>query len=130
MKEPPSPDSVDSPLVLVVDDDAMTLFIVASFLRNEGYQVETVSTVKEALEYLLDKRPQLVLLDMELPDGHGSELVELLRAHEITLPIVVMTAARDARDWAERIGAAAYVSKPLSLPLLLRRIDNVSGLNG
>jgi hypothetical protein len=39
-----------------------------------------------------------------------------------------MTAARDARDWAEKIGAAAYVSKPLSLPLLLRRIDDVSGL--
>ena len=123
-----SPERADSPLVLVVDDDRMTVFVVSSFLRNEGYRVEAVGTVKEALAYLAQKRPDLVLLDMELPDGHGSELARMLEEQEIRLPIVVITAARDARDWAEQIGAAAYVSKPLSLPLLLRRIDDISGL--
>jgi two-component system response regulator HydG len=129
MNDSSSPDRTEPPLVLVVDDDPMTLFIVASFLDNEGYRVETVGTVQEALAYLLEKRPALVLLDMELPDGHGSDLVKMLGEHGISVPIVVMTAARDARDWAEKVGAAAYVSKPLSLPLLLRRIDDVSGLS-
>jgi DNA-binding response OmpR family regulator len=127
MDDSSSAHGTNPPLILVVDDDRMTLFIVETFLRNEGYRVETVGTVKDALADILRRQPDLVLLDMELPDGHGSELVQLLQAHEITIPIVVMTAARDARDWAERIGAAAYVSKPLSLPLLLRRIDDISG---
>jgi DNA-binding response OmpR family regulator len=79
MTDSPSPQRAAPPLILVVDDDRMTLFIVASFLQNEGYRVETVGTVKDALGYLLRTRPDLVLLDMELPDGHGSELVQMLR---------------------------------------------------
>jgi DNA-binding response OmpR family regulator len=122
----PRADSTMDPYILVVEDDAALQWMIAAFLRNEGYRVETTGTTQQALSAILRERPKLVLLDMDLPGIHGSQLVQALRAREITLPIVVMTAARNAREWAEQIGAAAYVSKPLSLPMLLRRINSVA----
>ena len=114
-------------MVLVVDDDAALCWVIARYLRREGYRVEMAGTVKDALLQIHLERPALLLLDMKLPDFHGSEFARVLESGGVSIPIIVMTGAEDAQQWAERIGAALYVPKPLDLPLLGRRVANVIG---
>jgi DNA-binding response OmpR family regulator len=112
--------------ILIVDDDAALRWMIASFLEQEGFTVQTAGTGISALEHVERQRPALILLDMNLPEMDGWELAEELHKRKIDVPIVVMTAAAEARMWASQIGAAAYVAKPLSLPLLLSRIDSIA----
>jgi CheY-like chemotaxis protein len=113
------------PRVLVVDDDPGVRETIGTFLRVEGYAVETAADGAEALEHIGREHPAVVLLDMRMPVMDGWDFVRELRAREIDLPIIVMTAAQDARRSAEEIGAPAYVAKPVSYPALIARIDQV-----
>jgi two-component system, chemotaxis family, chemotaxis protein CheY len=113
--------------VLVVEDDAGLLNVVSAFLREERFEVDTAATGREALESIERQPPSVVLLDMNLPIMNGWELASELRARHLEVPILVMTAARDARRCATEIGAAGYVAKPVSLPVLLRELDAIAG---
>src|SRR5687768_4761472 len=104
--------------ILVIDDEPRLRETVAAFLRDEGFQADTVGTGAEGIESIELNRPALVLLDIHLPDMNGLEFVQELKERGIAPPIVVMTAARDASDWAREIGAVSYIAKPVSLPSL------------
>jgi DNA-binding response OmpR family regulator len=112
--------------ILVIDDDPRLREIVADFLRDEGFEVDTAGTGAQAIQSIEDHRPALVLLDVHLPDMNGHELILELRRRGVEPPIVVMTAASDASDWAKAIGAVSYIPKPVSLPSLLRRLNDLS----
>lgn len=111
--------------ILVVDDDPAILGTVADILDLEGYQVQTAQNGQEALLRLRETRPSLVLLDMRMPVMDGWGFSRALAAEGIKLPIIVMTAARDAKAWAAEIGAEAFVSKPFELPDLLATVERV-----
>jgi len=101
--------------ILVVDDDDAIRDFVREALEFEGYPVETVSDGAEALAAIERERPSLMLLDMRMPVLDGWGVVEALRQREIRLPVVVMTAAQDARRWAQEVGAAAHLAKPFEI---------------
>lgn len=105
--------------ILVVDDDEAILDIVADVLRFEGYPVETAIDGVVALEVVERERPALVLLDMRMPRLDGWGFARTLRERGIELPILVMTAARDAAGWAQEIGAQGYLAKPFDIDELL-----------
>ncbi|MGH2543047.1 MAG: response regulator, partial [Ardenticatenaceae bacterium] len=71
------------------------------------------------LERLRASRPALVLLDMRMPVLDGWSFTSILAEQGVDLPIVVMTAAQDARRWAHEIGAAGFLAKPFDLTELL-----------
>jgi CheY-like chemotaxis protein len=110
-----------------VDDDPSILDTVAELLDMEGYAVETASNGAEALDYVEHTEPSLVLLDMRMPVMDGWGFVRALHEQGRRLPILVMTAAQDARKWAEEVGAAGYVAKPFDLLELLDAVERVSG---
>ena len=101
--------------------------MIAAFLENEGFAVETAATGREALQLIERVHPRLVILDMHLPVMDGPEVLRELRDRKIDVPILLLTSAQEARAQAQELGSLAYVSKPLSLPLLLRRIDGILG---
>lgn len=109
--------------VLVVDDDPSILATVADLLAFEGYPVRTATNGAEALEEVARAHPRVVLLDMRMPvlDGWGFAQAIAERGNQLT--ILVMTAAQDARRWAQEIGAAGYVSKPFELLELLTAVE-------
>lgn len=111
--------------ILVVDDDPAILETVSEILDLEGYRVETAANGQEALAALERFRPSLVLLDMRMPVLDGWGFARRLRERGISLPILVMTAAQNARRWAEEIGAQDYVSKPFELTELLAAVERV-----
>lgn len=112
--------------VLVVDDDPSILLVVAELLDDEGYVVGTAANGAEALGAVERLDPALVLLDMRMPVIDGWGFVRGLRARDKAVPpILVMTAAQDARRWAEEVGAAGYVAKPFDLDDLLSAVERL-----
>jgi urea transport system substrate-binding protein len=109
--------------ILVVDDDPAILETVSEILQFEGYPVGTATNGAEALEALEKCVPSLVLLDMRMPVLDGWGFARELAARGVEVPIVVMTAAQDARRWAAEIGAEGYVAKPFELAELLAAVD-------
>ena len=112
-------------LILVVDDDLSILETVGAILAMEGYTVETATNGREALDKLGRARPSLVLLDMRMPVLDGWGFAREMKARGESVPIVVMTAAQDARRWANEIGAAAYVPKPFEVLDLLATVERL-----
>ena len=109
--------------ILVVEDDPERLSTVSSILEMEGYAVERASNGQEGLRVVERVRPSLVLLDMRMPVLDGWDFARILRERNIKLPILVMTAASDARRWANEIGAQGYLAKPFQLPDLLAAVE-------
>ena len=105
--------------ILIVEDDPEILGTVADILEFEGYEVERASNGLEALRIIEQVRPRLVLLDMRMPVLDGWDFAKALEQRNIYVPILVMTAAADARRWAQEIGAAGYLAKPFDLSDLL-----------
>lgn len=107
------------PTILIIDDDSSIRATVAEALTDEGYRVETAANGAEGLEALGRALPTLVLLDMRMPVLDGWGFARALRDRGIHLPVVVMTAAQDARQWAQEVGAVAAIAKPFDLDDLL-----------
>ncbi len=101
--------------VLVVDDDPNITAAVRDGLEFEGYRVTTASNGVEALRHVELDPPALILLDMRMPGMNGWEFAERYRATGVDAPVVVMTAAANARTWAEEIRADAVLPKPFTL---------------
>jgi two-component system OmpR family response regulator len=121
--------------VLVVDDEANITDLVATALRYEGFDVEVASTGTDALRAAETFRPDLMVLDIMLPDRDGFQVVQRLRADGRHLPVVFLT-ARDSTEEKVRgltVGGDDYVTKPFSLEELLARVRAVlrrTGGNG
>jgi CheY-like chemotaxis protein len=109
--------------ILVVDDDPSILLTVSEILAFEEFPVATATNGAEALKVLEHLNPWLVLLDMRMPVMDGWGFMREIRARGLTLPILVMTAAQDARSWAEEVRAAGYLPKPFDMDELLAAIE-------
>ena len=110
--------------VLVVDDERYITDLVAMALKYEGFAVEPAATAKEARDAITKFRPEMVILDVGLPDDDGFSLVKRLRAEGQTVPVIFLT-ARDATEEKVHgltVGGDDYVTKPFSLEELIARI--------
>lgn len=113
--------------ILVVDDDEGILDVILMTLEYQGYDTRAARDGAEALAIVDRERPALVVLDMRMPVMDGWAFARALADRGIHLPIIVMTAAQDARQWAEEIGADAYVEKPFDIGTLVETVDRVVG---
>jgi two-component system, chemotaxis family, chemotaxis protein CheY len=110
--------------ILVVDDDPTILATVSEALDFEGFKVVTATNGAEALEAMdQDKPPKLVLLDMRMPVLDGWGFMRAIGERGLSVTVVVMTAAADARRWAREIGAQAVLAKPFELDDLLAAVQ-------
>ena len=109
--------------VLVVDDEPPIRKLLRMGLETQGYQTMDASNAKSALE-LMSGKPDLVILDLGLPDMQGLELLRQIRAAREDLPIVVLSSRGDevAKVAALDQGADDYVTKPFGMEELLARI--------
>jgi two-component system KDP operon response regulator KdpE len=110
--------------VLVVEDELHVARAIEAILERDGYRVETVGSVREARDRLAFRAPDIVLLDLMLPDGDGTDLLGPIRDQHPGLPVVVVSAVGDeARKVAALDGGADdYVTKPFGAPELLARV--------
>jgi DNA-binding NtrC family response regulator len=115
--------------VLVVDDDKLTRWSVATTLGRMGCRVSEAASLHEATTSLERHVPQLVLLDIRLPDGDGFTLLETIRQRYTHLPVLMMTAHHSAETVRRSLGlGAGHLSKPFKPTELTRAV--VSALEG
>jgi two-component system, OmpR family, response regulator len=113
--------------VLVVDDEPYLADLVATALRYEGFEPAVAATGTEALSQVTAFRPDLIVLDVMLPDGSGLDTCRRLRRDGCEAPVVFLT-ARDATEdkiAGLTVGGDDYVTKPFSLEELIARIRAV-----
>ena len=115
--------------ILCVDDERDVTELIRFHLVQAGYEVMTASSGREAIETIRCCRPELVLLDLMLPDIDGFGVCEILRrnASTATIPILILSAwtTTDARALGLELGALDYVTKPFSPRDLIERINRL-----
>ena len=109
--------------VLVIDDEPPIRKLLRMGLTAQGYQILEAPNGKTALE-LLKEAPDLIILDLGLPDVHGHELLQTIRARNESVPIVVLSSRGDeaGKVQALDLGADDYVTKPFGMDELLARM--------
>lgn len=109
--------------ILLVDDEVPIQRAVAPLLRSRGYDVEIATTGEEALKLVASRPPDLIVLDLGLPDIDGTEVCRRVRA-ESPLPIIVLSARGAEPDKVDalELGADDYVTKPFGPDELVARI--------
>jgi DNA-binding response OmpR family regulator len=115
--------------ILVVDDEDDILNFLELVLSEKGYDVVTASGGQEALTRAQLERPDLVLLDIMMPQMDGWEVLKLLRVDDETaeIPVAMLSARTEARDRVQGLqeGAIDYICKPFSLSELLGKIEAI-----
>ena len=106
--------------VLVVDDDQDLLNLVALVLETDGFKVQTAADGRAGLAAVELGMPDLILLDMKMPVMNGWEFASEYHArYNGQAPIVVLTAAEDAKRRAKEVGAVGWIGKPFDLDTLV-----------
>ncbi|MBV8734929.1 MAG: response regulator transcription factor [Solirubrobacterales bacterium] len=110
--------------VLVVDDEANIREVISMALRYHGFEVDTAANGQQAMAAVTEFRPDLMLLDIMLPDMEGFEVARRLGAQRAELPIIFLTARDTTEDKVRGLtmGGDDYVTKPFSLEELTARI--------
>src|SRR5580704_7662157 len=112
--------------ILVVDDEPNIADLLSAALTFEGYDVSVAGTGNEALDLARTFRPNLVMLDVMLPDLDGNEVCRRLRAQGEQVPIVFLTARDTTEDKVEGLGLGDdYVTKPFSVEELMARVGAI-----
>ncbi|MGV1048143.1 MAG: response regulator transcription factor [Solirubrobacterales bacterium] len=115
------------PRILVVDDEPNIADVISIALRYNDYEVRTAASGREALAAVSEMRPELIVLDVMLPDFDGFEVARRLRERADETPILFLTAKDTTEDKVRglTLGGDDYVTKPFSVEELLARIATV-----
>jgi DNA-binding response OmpR family regulator len=125
----PGNDLMSQRKILIVDDEVDILHFLELVLQERGYQVTSATGGQNALALARAQRPDLVLLDIMMPQMDGWEVLRLLRVDPKTqtIPVAMISARTDAKDRVQGLqeGALDYICKPFSLDELLTKVDSL-----
>ncbi len=121
------PKQTTKPLILSIDDDADIRRLIEQILLNNGYEVITAENGKKALQLINTLRPDLILLDVMMPEMNGYDLCAKLQENKETayIPVIFLTALEKEQDKAKAFsaGASDYITKPIQRKILLDKIQ-------
>jgi two-component system sensor histidine kinase/response regulator len=115
------------PLILIVDDLAENLSVLGNILRKEGYQIAIANNGKQAVSIAVSRKPDLVLLDIAMPEMDGLTACRLMKDNPASehIPVIFLTARSDTQDILKGFesGAVDYITKPFKSAELLARVS-------
>lgn len=115
------------PLVLIVDDLPQNLAVLGNILRDEGYQLAIANNGKQAISIAISRTPDLILLDIAMPEMDGLTACSILKNNNITsgIPVIFLTARIEPEDILKgfKVGAVDYITKPFKAGELLARVS-------
>lgn len=115
--------------ILIVDDQRDNRDMLAAMLEQEGYRTVAAASGMEAMDLIASAAPQLILLDVSMPDMDGFAVASLLKADPVTapIPIIMVTAhtGRGARVVGLHTGVEDYMTKPVDAAELLLKVRNL-----
>lgn len=117
--------------ILVVDDSSTNVILLEALLQREGFEVITSLNAKEGLKYVRKLNPDLILLDLLMPEVNGFEFMENLHKMEIQkeIPVIIVSAVgtSENKQISKELGAVNFMSKPVDIPSLINMIHNTLG---
>ena len=117
--------------ILIVDDDRTILESMARLLRFGKYRVSTAFNGAEGIEHAILDRPDLILLDMSMPEMDGRQVIASLRERQAgDIPVILITGNGQAAETAKELGIAAGIDKPCTMPMILKTINRVLTAHG
>ncbi len=111
--------------ILVIDDSSTALLLMEYALNEEGYKTHTASNVNDALLYLKQNTPDLVLLDLSMPEISGYDFLKMRKELNLADTPIIVVSAFDANDTIREtlsLGAIDFISKPIHIDTLLAKI--------
>ena len=113
--------------ILLVEDNAVNRRLAGFLLRSQGYQVSEATTAQEAFDCLKNERPDLIVMDIQLPGMDGLEITKELKDQPATagIPVIAVTsyAMKGDREKALAAGCSGYVTKPIDKTIFLAEIS-------
>lgn len=123
----------DKTKILVVDDSETNLVLLEAVLQNSGYEVSTASNSNQAIYYLENNIPELILLDLLMPNVNGFDFIKILQKNvkwkEIPVIIVTAYANQENIEIANQLGVVDIIEKPIDINEFLVRINKSFELN-
>lgn len=115
---------MEPPRILVVDDDPTLCRLYEQFLKEEGYETITAANGADALSVLVEKQPDLVVLDVMMPVLDGVSVAKLMRENPATegIPILLVSASPFLPQWAKKANVQSQLSKPFDLDRFLLEV--------
>ena len=112
--------------ILIVEDDEKLRNELEIFLNNNGYQVNTLKNFNNTIQDILEQKPDLILLDINLPNADGEYICKEIRKQS-TIPIIIVTSRDNELDELLSInyGADHYITKPFNIQILLAKIASL-----
>lgn len=121
--------SKEKKTILVVDDEADVITLAEEILKKEGYKIHGALNGAEGIEKAMKLKPDLILLDINMPDMDGWEVLSALKMDEETegIPVAIFTVRDDPRDklYSFQQGALDYITKPFTYQGLLDRVRKI-----
>ena len=120
----------DDRRILIIDDERPILLTLEALLARRGYQVDTAPTASQGLNLLKSKSPALVLLDLQLPDAEGLEMLDRIKTELPEIQVIILTAHDSLHNAIESIkrGAYHFISKPYAPEELLSLVEKAEEL--
>ncbi len=110
--------------ILIIEDEQKLAEILSRSLRGEGFTVDMAATADDGFHWAMQDHYDLVILDLHLPDGSGTDVLKRLRLQQHKVPVLILTARGDLETKVENFEAGAddYLTKPFALPELMVRV--------
>lgn len=117
-----------SATILLVDDEETALSFMSPLLRDAGYEVLTATTLKSAHKVVDQGAADIIVLDVQLPDGYGPSLLERINREQPSLPVIVVTGYGDIETAVEamKLGARDFIQKPVDMARLRQAVDKAA----
>jgi len=114
--------------ILVIDDSSTNIVLLDALLQREGYEVITSLGAKEGLKYVENLKPDLILLDLLMPEVSGFDFMKSFNQmdNDKDIPVIIVSAVgtSENRKISKELGAANFINKPVDIPALLNLIKN------
>ena len=107
--------------ILVVDDSSSNLLLLQSFLEDEGFEIQVANSGKEAIKYISQFLPDIILLDLMMPGLSG---IDVMKSVPQTTPVIMISANKDPKlvEEAKSHGIKSYIQKPIDFDEILTEI--------
>ena len=113
--------------ILIVDDEAGIVQEIREFLEEEGYEVRTADTAKSGIQLVEEIQPDVILIDVKLPDASGNEVLRACKEKSPKTKTIMVTGYVDQHvmDEAERLGRDTFLQKPFNLVRIVEEIEKL-----